>query len=92
MSDATWPLPPRNTITPIAFRFLYSVAAILTVSSGLQIRVMSQQAPKGEVKSVTHGKVCSSRVEFFKDAGAPLKNAFLTVVVKGVPCRPSQGR
>lgn len=75
----------QNTITPIAFRFPNSVATIPVVSSGLQRRTMLQQAPKGEVKSVTHEKVCSSRMELFKDSGAPHKNLFLTVVVKGVP-------
>ena len=53
----------------IAFRFSNWMAAVPTIRSGLQRRIIE---------------------ELFKDAGAPLRNSFLIVVVKGMSFGPSQ--
>ena len=70
MGVATWPLPPMDPITPIAFSFPNSVPAAPMVKSGLQRREIT---------------------ELFKDAGAPLRNLFLTELVRGMSSGSSKG-
>ena len=41
-SAATWPLPHRDPMTSIVFKFLNSVTSTPTVSSGLQGRAITE--------------------------------------------------
>lgn len=58
-SAMTWPLPPQDSITPIAFRFPNSVTVFPTVKSGLKGNHRALQGYSGlshKFISYSHGE------------------------------------